>query len=270
LCSLASHATTPKMTGSTFAASEIQAFFPDGKQVNYTTDDINSIKSPRGGDAIVLKQGETKEIRLYLTTPEQDWRCNLTYSWQLSMARMHAAAEYNDNETGWYYWNVENNVNSQIKGFSSSPLFSAESVTLHFKAFSRAPRSQPLQGTLIMKHVKLGAQLNENITDLQVFRPCQSPFCEIVDGVATGESQANTFASEAIQLAEELPMYAVALTVLIPFFLFCVSIWCIQRRIKSTQEYVPIEEDTAEEYVGDEAGDTIDDEDDAIAANIEL
>jgi hypothetical protein len=258
------------MIESTFAASEIQAFFPDGKQVNFTTDDIHSVQSPRGGDVIVLKQGETKEIRLYMTTPELDWRRNVTYSWQLSMAWMHAAADYNDNETGWYYWNVENNVNSQIKGFSSTPLFSAESVTLHFKPFSRARRSQPLQGTLVLKHVKLGAQLNESIADLRVFRPCQSAVCDIVDGVVTGESQASTIVGEAMQLAEELPRYAVALAGLLPLFLFCVSIWCIQRRKKSTQEYAPIEEDATEDNAGDEAGDdTIDDEDDEIAANIE-
>jgi hypothetical protein len=270
------------MPQSIITASIIQAFFPDGKQVNYTTDDINYVKSSRErGDVIlVLKQGATDEIRLYLTSPEHDWRRNVTYSWQLSMAWMHTASDYSDNETGWYYWNVENNINSQIKGFSSTPLFSAESVTIHFKPYYRAPRSQKplstaaLQGTLVMKHVQLGAQLTENITDLKVFRPCQAAVCEIVDGLVTVESMGNAVVSETTELLHGLPIYVVTLALLLPLFVaFVVVIRCIQRRKnKPTQQYAPIEEEeeVAEDYADETSSNTNDVEDEFEASTSHL
>ena len=230
-------------TNLSFAASEIQAFF-ESDQVNFTSKDISVIEQTSGDHVLVLQQGN-RMVRLYLTTPARDWRRNGTYTWQLSMAWMSGPSTDLGGD-GWLYWNRENTVNSQIKGYAS--LFSAESVILHFKQpaqhMSWSPSFTQPSTKLVMKQVLLGT----STTDTANYdRPCSHAVCEIVDGVVASESSG--VVNEALNLVEGFPLYAIASLVVIPALLILgLIIRCIrQRKIKTSQKYTPIGDETEAE-----------------------
>jgi hypothetical protein len=258
----------PKLKGSQavyFESSSVEATFPNGGQVDYKTEDIKATKSPSGDDMIVFQHGSDSSIahrvRLYLTPPERDWRKNVTYRWELSSAWMSVPGTQNaaGNETDWWYWNIENNINSQIKVWSPKALFSCESITLHFSEINPMPwkkkkkKNGAIKGgdeasssvaKIVMKNVLLGAHMDAKTAGggaVGRYRPCQSNVCDMVDGVVTSESMFGVTVPTV--LPPGVPVYVVVLVIAVPILVILFSMYrCCQRRML-THRYDPIVND---------------------------
>lgn len=227
-----------------FQASEIQAFFPDGGTISYSTDEIHVESRGQGREVVVLQQGD-HTVRLYLIPPAQDWRSSANYTWSLSMGWM-STNNHNNNGDQWLFWNKENNVQSQIQAFSGKELFSTDSVTLHFEAMSRFPWSHKTllpkvpNTKIVLKDVLLGAHLEENNNPLLArHRPCQSSVCDIVDGVVGSESM---FGGIPIPVAEA-PIDLLRLVLGLPALIVLIGlIRFAMRRQGMQQSYTPVDE----------------------------
>ncbi|CAB9518853.1 expressed unknown protein [Seminavis robusta] len=235
-------------TSVSLTASEIQAIFPNGVEVNFTSHDIRVLHRP-SSDVLILQQGDHM-VRLYLTTPEWDWRHNVTtsYSWQLSMAWMSGPST-DIAADGWLYWNRENTINSQVQ--AKKALLSADSVTLHFRepaqrmskwGFGNNP---PPETKIVLKDVLMGAQAAES----KPFRPCSLGVCEIVDGVVV---TSDSVAEEAFNLVGG-SKGMITLLAILSLVVLGLAIGCAKRRKKTTAKYSPIGDDTEADSSNDDA-----------------
>lgn len=227
-----------------FHAEVVNATFSDEVTIIYRSDDIQVVKSPSGDDVLIFQHpgsaDSNRVIRLYLITSDNDWRRNVTYSWKLSSAWMSSKDE-------WLFWNVENNIDSQIKVCDSNSLFSSESIQIHVRPLDRVPWSRPSNNelprtTIYMTNVLIGAHLNGNITDNVLYRPCPAGItsCDIVDGLVVDGPDAMLGSKHGV-------IWLVLLAILISA-LVCLY-WiaqCVRRAIlKSRYEPVAADSDLA-------------------------
>ena len=245
-----------------FQASDVQAIFADGSEVAFSDHGIHVTTSPAGEHVLHLGQegDSSHDIRLYLTTPDSDWRRNVSYAWQLSMAMMKVpGVSTNDNKPGWLYWNTENNINSDIKVDNSTSFFSAESITFHFQEMSRIQRGAPPKTKLTIQNMLLGAYLlprhdrHDPLANRDLYRPCQSPVCDITDGVVSSMGQLP--AVPTATLPEGIPLYAAVAAIVAVLCLIVLGVVRCTRRQILAQKYARIADDSdlkMDEDTGDE------------------
>mmetsp|Transcript_10921 Transcript_10921/g.15630 ORF Transcript_10921/g.15630 Transcript_10921/m.15630 type:complete len:261 (+) Transcript_10921:120-902(+) len=235
-----------------FQASEIEAFFPDQQSLTFGSEDIHVETRSNDRDVLVLQRGNDTQhaVRFYIITPEQDWRLNANFTWSLTMGWMKTPG-IKETADQWLYWNKENNVKSQIQGFSGTELFSVDSVTLHFEAMSRYPwrkkrsiLSPKFPATkIVLKDVLLGAHLSDANPELR-HQPCQSnTICDIVDGLVVSESTTTGTSFPSIRSSVTLMAVAVGVLGLIVLLGF---MRCLRRR-PQVSKYSSIEEPAAED-----------------------
>jgi hypothetical protein len=167
-----------------FSASVVQATFADGTTLELTN--ITSKTSTPLGDELILSstEEENRIVRLYLISPDRDWRSNQTYAWKVSSAWM------SDLTFDWLHWNVNEYIDSQIQVPDDSSVFSCSRMEFHFEEIvaNGLPRHNFYvvpSSKIILWNVHIGAHLPSNTTT-KTYRPCPSGGqCLVIDGVVS-------------------------------------------------------------------------------------
>lgn len=123
------------------------------------------------GELFEIRYHDSQLLRFYLSPPSIDWRSNQTYAWKLSQSWITQSSR-----AGYFFWNVENYINSEMiipVGFSA---FSCDSVELSYFP-SSIKRSQ--KASLIATDFWIG------FAEGEVYYPCGIGKCKAINGNVT-------------------------------------------------------------------------------------
>jgi hypothetical protein len=121
-----------------------------------------------------LQFQDSQLLRFYLAPPSEDWRANQTYAWKLSQSWITRPSQ------GFFFWNVENNIDSDMiipPGYSS---FTCDYVELSYypTTVKRMPFESP-KTTLKATHFFIGFE------EGKIYNPCGIGECRAIDGTVT-------------------------------------------------------------------------------------
>ena len=126
------------------------------------------------GELYQLNFLESGVLRFYLSTPSEDWRVNQTYAWKLSQSWV---AERQG--AGYFFWNVENHINSGMiipPGYSA---FSCDLVELSYFPATKRKALELAKATLIATDFLIGFGQGK------VYNPCGIGNCRSINGAVT-------------------------------------------------------------------------------------
>jgi hypothetical protein len=124
------------------------------------------------GNLFQLKYQDSQLLRFYLSPPSTDWRSNQTYAWKISQSWITQSSH-----AGYFFWNIENYINSEMiipVGFSA---FSCDSVELSYFPSTVVKRTQ--KASLIATDFWIG------FAGGKVYHPCGIGKCRAINGNVT-------------------------------------------------------------------------------------
>jgi hypothetical protein len=162
-------------------AFEFLSIQNDAIEFNFTTcqdarDNICSFESNSTAIGVLyeLQFQDSQLLRFFLSPPSEDWRANQTYAWKLSQSWITRPSQ------GFFFWNVENNIDSDMiipPGYSS---FTCDYVELSY--YPSTSKRKPFE---LPKTILKATNFFIGFEEGKIYNPCGIGECRSIDGTVT-------------------------------------------------------------------------------------